>query len=133
MRPVNTILDRFRRAAAVPAAAGDELAAELVPLFAALDEVEEEREKLRTEAAGAAEKRLAAARSEAAVIVAKAREEAAGARAQTEAEAREAASRESEALVERAEAEARRIGEAGSDRIPALAADVAACVKEGSA
>lgn len=133
MRPVNTILDRFRRAAAVPAAAGDELDAELATLFVSLDEIEEEREKLRTEAAGAAEKRLASARAEAALIVAKAREEAAGARARTEAEAREAASRESEELVERAEAEARRIAEAGADRIPVLAADVAACVKEGSA
>jgi hypothetical protein len=131
VRPVDTILYRFRRAAAVPTTAGDELARELAPVFAALDAIEEDGEKLRAETAHAVEKRLAGARAEAARIGAQAREAAAAARARTEAEARRTASRESEELLAAAADEGRRRAEAGSARIPKVVQDVVACVKGG--
>jgi hypothetical protein len=40
-------LERFRRSGGVPAAAGAELAAELAPVFAALDRIEEEAAEIR--------------------------------------------------------------------------------------
>lgn len=129
MRPVNTILDRFRRAAAVPAAAGDELAQELAPLFAALDAIEQEGEKLRAQAARAAERRLAGSRADAIRIEAKAREEAEAERVRAEVAARRAAAAESEAVLARAEADAARIREAGAARIPPLVEEVVACVR----
>ncbi|HXV57939.1 MAG TPA: hypothetical protein VD704_08725 [Gaiellaceae bacterium] len=129
MRPVNTILDRFRRAAAVPAAAGDELARELAPLFAALDGIEQKGEKLRVQAERAAERRLAGARADAARIEAAARKEAESERVRAEVAARRAAAAESEAVLARAEADAGRIREAGAARIPPLVAEVVACVR----
>jgi hypothetical protein len=129
VRPVNTILDRFRRAAAVPAAAGDELARELAPLFAALDAIVKDGVSLRAQAARAAERRLAAARAEAARIEAKAREEAEAERVRAEVAARRAAAVESEAALAGAEGDAGRIREAGAARIPPLVAEVVACVR----
>jgi hypothetical protein len=129
VRPVTTILDRFRRAAAVPAAAGDELARELAPLFAALDAVEREGDKLRAQAERAAERRLAQARADAARIGARAQEDAEAERARAEAAARRAAADESGSLLAAAEAEATRIGEAAAARAPELVREVVACVK----
>ena len=62
MRPVGSVLERFRRAAAVPAAAGDTVEAELMPVFAALDEIEAEAAQIRADARAEAERRLARAR-----------------------------------------------------------------------
>jgi hypothetical protein len=132
VRPVNTILDRFRRAAAVPAAAGDELARELAPLFAALDAIEEEGDALRAQAARAAEQRLAAARAEAAEIATAARKKAEEVRRRAEIDVRQASTAQSEALLAAADTEARRIRKAGAQRIPALVREVVACVKGGS-
>ena len=129
MRPVNTILERFRRAAAVPAAAGDEVARELAPLFAALDAIEEEGDELRARATRAAERRLEDARADAAELAATARQEAEDVRRRAELDARRASVEQAEALVAAAEVEARRIREAGAERIPALVRDVVACVK----
>ena len=117
MRPVNTILDRFRRAAAVPAAAGDDLARELAPLFAVLDAVEREREELRARAVAASERHRESARADAAAVEAAALEQAEAARRAGELEVRQAAAEESAALLALAETEARRIRDAGSARI----------------
>lgn len=132
MRPVNTILDRFRRVAAVPAAAGDDLARELAPLFAALDAIEEEANQLRAQAALAAERRLEAASAEAAHVAAVGRAEADEARRDAEIDARRASAKQSDALARAAEAEADRIREAGASRIPALVQEVVACVRGGA-
>jgi flagellar biosynthesis/type III secretory pathway protein FliH len=132
VRPVNTILDRFRRAAAVPAAAGDDLARELAPLFAALDAIEGEQEKLRARAARAAERHRESARADAAEVEAAALERAEAARRAGELESRRAAVEESEALLAVAETEARRIRDAGSDRVGELVRDVVACVRSVS-
>jgi hypothetical protein len=132
VRPVNTILDRFRRVAPVPAAAGDDLARELAPLFAALDAIEGEANELRAQAVVAAERRVEDARAEAAHLAAVGRAEAEEARRDAEIDARRASGKQSKALGRAAEAEARRIREAGAQRIPALVQEVVTCVKGGA-
>lgn len=129
VRPVSTILDRFRRAAAVPAGVGDDLARELAPVFAALDAIEAECERVRADAAEAAERRVAAARAESAVVSARSREHAEQVRTETEAERRRAREREAHALRAEAEAEAGRIRERGAAAMPELVAAVVACVR----
>jgi hypothetical protein len=124
-------LDRFRRAAAVPAAVGDELASELAPLFLVLDSIEEEAEELRAAARDSAGRRLAVARAEAAGIAARARERAEAARARAEAGRLEAREGEARALLAAAEEEARETRERGAARASALVEAVLACVKEG--
>ena len=74
----------------VPATVGDELAGELAPLFLALDSIEEESECIRTAAEESVERRLAAAREEAADETAEAHRRAEAGRAQALAERREA-------------------------------------------
>jgi vacuolar-type H+-ATPase subunit H len=132
VRPVSTILDRFRRSVAAPPPAGDDLLRELGPLFAALDEVEEEGDRLRAEARAEAERRLDAARKEAARIAATYAERAEAERSRTADERRRAGEREARAVLEAADKEARLIRDAGSKRIPELVAAVVACVKEGA-
>lgn len=129
VRPVSTILDRFRRAAAVPAGVGDDLARELAAVFAALDAVEAECEQVRADAAAAAERRIAAARAEAAVVSARSREDAEAVRTETEAGRRLAREDEARALRAEAEAEAERIREGGAARMPELIDAVVACVR----
>lgn len=131
VRPVSTILDRFRRAAAVPAAVGDELAGELAPLFLALDAIEEESDRIRGAAQESVERRLAAAREEAAGQTAEAHRLAEAGRAQALAKRREAREAEAQALRAAAEVEARQIRERGAARVPGLVAEAVACVKAG--
>ena len=130
MRPVSTILDRFRRGAGVPAAAGDDLAAELAPVFAALDDIEAEGERLREVAREDAEKRLAAAGEETARVLAVHRERAEIERARAAAERRQVTTDEVRSLLQAAETEAREIRQAGAERIPELVTVVLACLKE---
>ena len=129
VRPVSTILDRFRRAAAVPAGVADDLARELAPVFAALDAIEEDCRRAHAEAVAAAERRVAAARADAAVVSARGRERAEAVRAAAEAERRRAREAEAQALRADSEAEAARIREEGADRIPALVAAVVDCIR----
>jgi hypothetical protein len=132
VRPVSTILDRFRRAAAVPAAVGDELARELAPLFLVLDSIEEESERVRGAADEAAGRRLSEARAEAAGLAAAARERAEAGRARAEEERRKAREAEAGSLLVAAEAEAQRIRERGAARSPELVATVVACLKDAA-
>jgi hypothetical protein len=129
VRPVSTILDRFRRAAAVPADVGDDLSRELAPVFASLDSIEAECEQVRGDAAEAAERRIAAARGDSAVVSARTREQAEAVRAEAEAERRRAREAEASALRIDAEAEAEVVRERGEERIPELVAAVVACVR----
>lgn len=128
---LRAILDRFRRAAGVPAPAGDQVPAELAPVFAVLDGIEVRGSAFRAEAAS----RIAAADAEAARqaerILADAR-----ARAETErlaaiASVRHAAAREAVALEREAEAEAERVRRTGRERMPALVAELLRCVEAG--
>ena len=131
VRPVRSILDRFRRGAAVPADPGSALAAELAPVFAALDALEEKAERLRADAGRRAARRVAAARDEAEGRAARDRELAEAERDEVARERRHAGAREARELHAAAEAEARGIAEAARRRMPALVAEVVACVKEG--
>jgi len=129
---VSTILDRFRRAAAVPAGVADDLARELAPVFAALDAIEEDCRRARAEGAAAGQRRVAAARADAAVVSARGRERAEAVRTAAEAELRGAREAEAHVLRAEAEAEAARIREQGADRIPALVAAVVDCIRAGA-
>ncbi|HWB56971.1 MAG TPA: hypothetical protein VG479_08560 [Gaiellaceae bacterium] len=131
MRPISTVLDRFRRAAAVPAVVGDELTVELAPVFLALDSIEDESDCIRRAAEQSVERQLAAARDETAGETAEAHRRAEAVRARALAERRDARQAEARALLTAAEAEARAIGERGAARAPGLAAEVVACVKAG--
>jgi vacuolar-type H+-ATPase subunit H len=133
VRPVSTILDRFRRAAAVPAGVADDLTRELAPVFAALDSIESECERVLAEATEAAERRLAAVRAENAVVSARSREHAEAVRTETEAERRRVREQEAHALRAEAEAEAEAIRERGEGAIPELVAAVVACVRAEAA
>lgn len=129
VRPVSIILDRFRRAAAVPAAVGNDLARELAPVFVALDAIEAESEQVRRRAAETAERRIAAARSETAGVSSRAREQAEAVRAQAEEARHRSRDAETRALLAEAEAEAERIRGQGSARARELVAAVLACVQ----
>ena len=59
MKPLSDLFDRFRRTAGVPAAAADDLTAELAPVFAALEEIDAAAAEVRARAARPAEERLA--------------------------------------------------------------------------
>lgn len=131
MRPVRTILDRFRRGAAVPADVGSGLAGELAPVFAALDSLEEEGERVREEARIRAARRLAAARDEAESRAAGHRERAEAEREEVARERRHAGVTEAHELRAAVEEEARRIAEVARVRTPGLVAEVVDCVKGG--
>jgi hypothetical protein len=118
------VLERFRRAAAVPAVVGDTLEAELMPVFAALDEIEAEAEHIRVGVRREVERRLAVAAAEAEQIVERHRRRAEAERARAEVERREAATREVHAIEAAAQEEAVRILSRGRERIPALVAEV---------
>ena len=122
VRPVSTILDRFRRAAAVPAGVGDDLARELAPVFAALDEIESECDRVRADAVATAERRVAA-------DSAWSRQAAETARVEAEAERRRALEEEAPRLRREAEAEARRVRAQGETRLAELVDAVVACVR----
>ena len=133
MRPVGSVLERFRRAAAVPAAAGDTIEAELMPVFAALDEIDAEAEQIRAVARREAERRLAASSVEAERIVERHRRRAEAERARAEAERREEATREAHTIEATAREEAARILSRGRERIPALVAEVVGSLTGGRA
>ena len=132
MRPVSNWLDRFRRPG-VPAAASEELDAELLPVFATLDEIEEEAAAIRIEADAEAARRIEAAAVEAERIMARWRREAEAERVRAEADRREAVASEARLIELRAQAEAAELRERGLERIPALVATVLACLQEDRA
>jgi hypothetical protein len=130
--PLRSLLERFRRSAGVPAAVGGELAAELAPVFAALDEIELEAARVRTRAEAAAAARLQEADEEAAGILAEARRVAA---LEREGELRSllgTVDAETEAIVRTAEAEADTVRRAGAERLPGLVTEVLARVREAA-
>ena len=127
------MLERFRRSAGVPAAAGDELAAELLPVFAALDEIEHEVARLRDRSEASAAVRLHDAEEESERILAEAHRSAAQ---QRHAELRSALRRadaEAEAIEAQAKADAQATRRLGNDRLPGLVADVLERVLEAGA
>ncbi len=126
------ILERFRRGAGVPSAAADDVAAELAPLFAALDEIEEEAERRREAARARGRAYLDDASEEAHGIVAAYRDRAEAVHRRAVERSRGAAEEQSRALVADAERHARDIQARGEERLPQLVAAVVACVREGA-
>jgi flagellar biosynthesis/type III secretory pathway protein FliH len=131
MRPLNTLLDRFRRGVAVPAAAGDDLAAELAPVFASLERFEEEAAELARSSARRAEERLAEGQEQVARISAGWRATAEAERARAAEERRQRAHEEAAALEEQGRVQAERVRTRASERLPELVVAIVARVERG--
>jgi hypothetical protein len=128
VRPVASWLERFRRPAGVPAAATEELEAELMPVFAALDAIETDAGAIRAAAAAEASRRVDAAVVEAERLLVDWRRKAEVERANAQAARRGAIAAEARSIEAEAEQEAARIRARGRERIPELVADVVACI-----
>ena len=127
---LRAFLDRFRRQAAVPAQAADDLAAELRPLFAALDALDREADALREAAARREGERDAAAAARLDELRAAGGRNAAAARRRAAARTLRSYDAEAAAVAEAGRAEASRIRAAGPGRIDALAEKVVELVFE---
>ena len=131
MRLSGTWLERFRRPAGVPAAATDELETELIPVFAALEDVEAEAARVRAEAEQEADRRVTTASAEAARRLADWRRRADVERVRAREQRRQELEAEAQAVETEARAEAERLLREGRERIPELVAAVVAAVREG--
>jgi hypothetical protein len=116
----------------VPAAVGDDLVAELAPVFASLEQFEREARELRRISAERAEKRLTEGRERAGEISASWRQAAEAERSRAAEERRRRSREAALAIEEEGRAEAERIRASASARTPALVAEIAACVERGS-
>jgi vacuolar-type H+-ATPase subunit H len=122
--PTSGFLERFRRSAGVPAAAGGDSAAELAPVFAALDSIEGEAAEIRRRAEITAAQRLHETEEQVQSILADARQRADFERDDALKSGGRAADAEVASILEQADREARRVKDAGEKRLPALVADV---------
>jgi vacuolar-type H+-ATPase subunit H len=122
--PTSGFLERFRRSAGVPAAAGGDSAAELAPVFAALDSIEGEAAEIRRRAEITAAQRLHETEEQVQSILADARQRADFERDDALKSGGRAADAEVASILEQADREARRVKDAGENRLPALVADV---------
>jgi hypothetical protein len=129
MRPLSSILDRFRRGVAVPAAARDDLAAELAPVFASLEAFEAEADAVKRASARQVEERLATGREQVACVSEGWRERAEAERTRAAEERRRRAREETSTLEERGRVEADRMRERAARRVPELVAEIVACVE----
>ena len=130
-RFLRSFLDRFRRVAGVPAAARDDVALELAPLFAALDDLEAEAAGIERSAAQTAAAKAHAVTEEIEQLLRDAAGQAEAERADAIKVGRRAVEAEAMRIAREAEAEAARIREEGRRRLPELVADVLNCVAEG--
>jgi hypothetical protein len=128
VRPVATWLERFRRPAGVPAAATEELETELMPVFAALDVIEEEAGAIRSAAAAEASRRLDAAVVEAERALADWRLRAERERMSAQAKRRDEIETHARSIEAQASLDAARVRERGLERVPELVADVVSCI-----
>jgi hypothetical protein len=129
-RPLRTLLERFRRSAGVPAGVGEELSAELAPVFAVLDQIESEVELMRARSEASASARLQETDEEVETVLAEGQRVAAEAR---NAELRSALRRtesEADVIARQAEAEAEDTRRLGDERAPALVEAVLDRVRE---
>lgn len=124
MRPLSALLDRFRRGVAVPAEVGDELAAELAPVFASLEQLEAEAADVRRAYAQKAEERLAEGRERAARISASVREKAEAERSRAAEKRWRRAHQEAAAIEAAGCAEAERIRGQAAARVPAFVGEI---------
>ena len=131
VRRLSALLDRFRRGVAVPAAVGNDLAAELAPVFASLERFESEAEEIRRASAERAEKRLEEGRERAVRISASWREAAEAERARAALECRRRSHEQAQVIEAEGRAEAERLRKGASARISDLVAEIVACVEGG--
>jgi hypothetical protein len=129
MQSVASILDRFRRSAGVPAAAADDVAGELAPVFAALEQLEAEAQAIRDAAVREADQLLEETEARVAETVAAWHEQAQAERRRAESDCERAAARRAEAVEAEARAEAALLRERGRERIAGLVDEVLACVR----
>jgi hypothetical protein len=129
MQSVASILDRFRRAAGVPAAAVDDIAVELAPVFAALEQVEAEAQTIHASAVEQARQILAEAETRAATLRAAWDERARAEYARAESEFEHASHTELEAVEVEARRETERLRRQGRLRMAEFVEDVVACVR----
>jgi len=127
---LSLLLERFRRTAGVPAVPVEDFAAELAPVFVALEELEADAKRVRDRGGAEAAEQLAAARAERGRIASAWRPLAEAERARVAAARRTAAEAEARSIVARAEVEAAAVRERGRERIPALVDSVLAAVRE---
>jgi vacuolar-type H+-ATPase subunit H len=130
--PIRGFLERFRGVGGVPAAAGDETAAELAPVFAELDAFELEAAEARTRADRVAAHRRFEAEEGAKEILVAARDIADAERGDALKAGLRAADAEASRIVAAAEADARAIEERGRAALPGLVDEVVARVLEAS-
>jgi hypothetical protein len=117
-------LERFRGVGGVPAAVGEEAAAELAPLFAELDALALEAAEARAHADRVAAHRRFAAEEGAKEILVAARDSADAERGDALKAGLRAADVEAARIVAAAEADARTIEEHGRAALPALVDEV---------
>ena len=122
--PLGDVLERFRRGAGVPAAAGDEAAVELAPVFAALDELQREAAAVRDRSTQMAARRLHEAREEATAILADARSKADSERGDALKAGLRSADAAAAEILAAAEHDASRIERTAAARLPSLVARV---------
>ena len=130
----NSLLDRFRPVGApgpagpagVPAADDEGPAAELIPVFDALDPAIEAARHQAAEAGTAADSTVTAARRQAAALVEQARMDSARVRAEATARVTGEAARTDEDLLARAGETAAQLRSRGESRIPELAGTLVA-------
>lgn len=122
---LRSFLEGFRRAPAVPAAAGSELPAELAPLFAALDAIEAEANETRRIAALKDQAEASEAAEEIELILSGAQGQAAAEHDDALKAAHRAADVEIREILDAGVTTAERIRAVGFERCDPLAADVA--------
>jgi hypothetical protein len=127
---VGTWLERFRRPAGVPAAAGEGVGPELTPVFAALDEIERAAEAVRQRTARDVAERLEAAHVEAEHVRRTWERRAEAERERAEAERRAELRAEAQAIEAAAQLEAERVHAIGLQRLPSLVTAVVAAITE---
>jgi hypothetical protein len=136
MSTIRDLLDRFRPAGTagpagavgVPADRVTERSAELAPVFASLAEAQVAAARIRSDAAERAQSRRAAAAAAAELVVAEARQRVKAVRAEAAAAAHGAAHAAAEEVLDRARAEAARLRDRATQRLPryvGLVVDVA--------
>ncbi|MBP3044384.1 hypothetical protein KKR91_07165 [Arthrobacter jiangjiafuii] len=130
----NSLLDRFRPVGApgpagpagVPATDDQGPAAELVPVFEALDPTIRQAQELTKDASTRAAETVAQARTQAAAMVEQARMDSGAVRAQAIAEVSQEARTADEEMLRAADDEAAELKRRGESRIPQLAAVIVA-------
>jgi vacuolar-type H+-ATPase subunit H len=131
--PLTGLLERLRRTGGVPAAAGDDLGAELAPVFAALDELERRAAAVRSASEAGRAHLEAETGEEIERIMAEARARADAERDEALRAGLRAADAEAAAIVRQGELEAERIRDVGATRVPDVAAAAVERILEGEA